>query len=163
MKLRFEQYLSEAKFKLIDFSKQNGDEDQSDDSTEDKLPNIDNDPNKHLDTNIPDDANSDNDSDESDYSNEEDEDEGDPDRQGVIRTIKDAHLIYKRKDGDGTFTELWEYDISKGTRDEFRVRTAILNGTDIDHKTSTSPDNKQQYTLWTSNTRQMMQIIGLPN
>jgi hypothetical protein len=158
MKLRFEQYLSEAKFKLIDFSKQNNDEDQSDDSDEDKSQNINNDLNKQSDDSY-------NDSDDQNQSedNDDEEDEGDPDRQGVIRTIKDAHLIYKRKDGDGTFTELWEYDISKGTKDEFRIRSAILNGTDIDHKTSTSPDNKQQYTLWNSNTRQMMQISGLPN
>lgn len=157
MKLRFEQYLSEAKFKLIDFSKQNNDEDQSDDSDEDKSQNINNDLNKQSDDSY-------NDSEDRNQSEDSDEeDEGDPDRQGVIRTIKDAHLIYKRKDGDGTFTELWEYDISKGTKDEFRIRSAILNGTDIDHKTSTSPDNKQQYTLWTSNTRQMMQISGLPN
>lgn len=86
-----------------------------------------------------------------------------PDKQGVLRKIQNAHLIYKRQDVDGTYTELWTYDINKGVKDEFNIRNAILNGTDIDHKTGSSPDNIQRYELWTSNDRQFMQITGLPN
>ena len=32
--------------------------------------------------------------------------EDDPDRQGLIRTVKGAHLVYKRKQEDGTYDEL---------------------------------------------------------
>jgi hypothetical protein len=87
----------------------------------------------------------------------------DDDKQGIIRTIKNAHLLYKRQDGDGTYVELWVYNISKGIHDEFKIRNAILDGTDIETKTGASPDNKQKFELWTIGERQFIQITGLPN
>ena len=86
-----------------------------------------------------------------------------PDKQGIIRTIKNAHLIYKRQDGDGTYVELWVYNISKGYKDEYHIRNAILDGTDIETKTGSSPDNKQKFELWTIGERQFIQVTGLPN
>jgi hypothetical protein len=87
----------------------------------------------------------------------------DPDKQGIIRTIKNAHLIYKRQDGDGSYVELWVYNISKGYKDEYKIRNAILDGTDIDTKSGSSPDNKQKFELWTIGERQFIQVTGLPN
>lgn len=104
------------------------------------------------------------DKDQSENSSDEKTDEKEnPDKQGLIRTIKGAHLIYKRKNGDGTFSELWIYSIHKGLKDEFAIRNAILDGTDIDQKTGQSKDEKQTYDLWTCNDRQMMKISGLTN
>lgn len=89
--------------------------------------------------------------------------EKDPDHQGLIRTVKNAHLIYKRQDDDGTYSELWIYKIAKGMKGEFEVRNAILNGTDIDLKTGKSEDESQYFEIWTCNDRQMMKIYRLPN
>ena len=89
--------------------------------------------------------------------------EKDPDHQGLIRTVKNAHLIYKRQDDDGTYSELWIYRIAKGLKDEYEVRNAILNGTDIDLKTGKSEDESQYFEIWTCNDRQMMKIYRLPN
>jgi hypothetical protein len=72
-------------------------------------------------------------------------------------------LIYKRQEGDGTYSELWIYAVEKAVKDEFSVRDAILNGTDIDPKTGTSEDGTQYFEIWTSNDRQMMKIYRLPN
>lgn len=86
----------------------------------------------------------------------------DPDHQGLIRAVKNAHLIYKRKAEDGTFEELWIYNISS-LRDEFTVRKAILAGTDIPVAKTRSPDGQQTYSLWSAGNAEMMHIEGLPN
>lgn len=155
MHTTFSQYLYEQKFKMIEFDKDSKKSDEKSTNSEEKEE-------KDI---KKDDISSDKDEKSSD-DNKDDKKKNkkeNPDKQGVIRNIKNAHLIYKRQDVDGTYTELWAYDIAKGLKDEFNVRNAILNGTDIDHKTGSSPDNIQRYELWTSNNRQFMQITGLPN
>jgi len=151
----FSQYLYEQKFKMIEFDKDSKENDEeSKDSNDKEVKDLKNDASeKEKDSN---DEKSSNDKDD----NKKKEN---PDKQGVLRKIQNAHLIYKRQDVDSTYTELWTYDIQKGVKDEFNIRNAILNGTDIDHKTGSSPDNIQRYELWTSNNRQFMQITGLPN
>ena len=151
MHTTFSQYLYEQKFKLIEFDKDSKKSDEKSTNSDDK---------EEKDINK-DDITSDKDEKSSDDKKEDKKEN--PDKQGVIRNIKNAHLIYKRQDVDGTYIELWAYDIQKGLKDEFNIRNAILNGTDIDHKTGSSPDNVQRYELWTSNNRQFMQITGLPN
>lgn len=151
MHTTFSQYLYEQKFKLIEFDKDSK-------KSDDKSTNSDDKEEKDI---KKDDITSDKDEKSSDDKKEDKKEN--PDKQGVIRNIKNAHLIYKRQDVDGTYIELWAYDINKGLKDEFNIRNAILNGTDIDHKTGSSPDNVQRYELWTSNNRQFMQITGLPN
>lgn len=86
-----------------------------------------------------------------------------PDKQGMIRKIPNAHLVYKRADETGTFTELWMYEIKKGMRDEFNVRDNILAGTDIPPRQTSSPDGSQSYDMWTAGNMQLIQISGLPN
>jgi hypothetical protein len=151
----FSQYLYEQKFKMIEFDKDSKENDEeSKDSNDKEVKDLKNDT-------------SENEKDSNDEKSSNDKDDKkkkeNPDKQGVLRKIQNAHLIYKRQDVDGTYTELWTYDIQKGVKDEFNIRNAILNGTDIDHKTGSSPDNIQRYELWTSNNRQFMQITGLPN
>ena len=88
---------------------------------------------------------------------------GDKDRAGVIRYVKDAHLVFKRRNEEGTFDELWLYNISNDMKDELVVRRAILAGTDISKNKTRSEDGNQQYNLTTLGNAQYLQITGLPN
>lgn len=162
---KFSDYLYERKFKLIDFNDKNeeAEEEVKPGENQDKLTDKDDTDDKERDDHDRHNREHDGEHKHHKHHKEKKEKKEDPDRQGVIRTIKNAHLIYKRMDSDGTFSELWMYDISKGSKDEFDIRNAILDGTDIDQKTGSSDDNKQKYTLWTNNTRQMMHITGLAN
>jgi hypothetical protein len=85
----------------------------------------------------------------------------DPDRAGLIRTVNKAHLVYKRSTDDGTYEEMWMYNVTN-LRDEMSVRKAILSGTDIPPNKSQSPDGSQSYELWTAGNAEMMLIKGLP-
>jgi len=86
----------------------------------------------------------------------------DPDRQGLVRKVKGAHLVYKRQIEDGTYEELWIYN-SGNLRDELDIRKAVLAGTDIPTSKTTSPDGTQKYELWSAGNAEMLQIKGLPN
>jgi len=92
----------------------------------------------------------------------EDEPE-DPNKQGVIRNITGAHLVYKRQDEEGTYEELWMYKVDDGIKDELEVRRDILAGTDIPQGKTKSDDKTQEFELWTSGNVQFLQITGLPN
>lgn len=89
--------------------------------------------------------------------------EDNPDRQGLIRTVKGAHLVYKRKSDDGTFDELWVFKSENDMKDALKVRRAILAGTDIPPKSTKSQDGSQSYTLTSLGNGQIMHIKGLPN
>ena len=93
----------------------------------------------------------------------EDDPNGDPDRAGTIRHVKDAHLVYKRRNEEGTFDELWIYNVSNDMKDELTIRRAILAGTDIAKNKTKSEDGNQNYTLSTLGNAQYLQITGLPN
>lgn len=86
----------------------------------------------------------------------------DPDRQGLVRKVKGAHLVYKRQIEDGTYEELWIYN-SGNMRDELDIRKAVLAGTDIPTTKTSSPDGTQKYELWSAGNAEMLQIQGLPN
>lgn len=98
-----------------------------------------------------------------DPNNGENVDSGNPNLQGMIRKIPRAHLIYKRETDEGAYEELWIYNIQTGMRDEFDIRKKILDGTDIPHNNTQSPDGSQKYNLWTSGNAQLIHITGLPN
>lgn len=88
----------------------------------------------------------------------------DPDMQGDIRYVPNAHLVYKRETSDGTFEELWFYNTDKDSpRSDEDIKNDILSGTDIDPKKLSSEDGTQQYTIWSVGNGQMIQIIGLSN
>ena len=94
---------------------------------------------------------------------EKEDDHSDPNRQGLIRRVPGAHLVYKRQGEDGTYHELWLFPIESDMRDERDIKSAILAGTDVDPQTSKSEDDEQEYELWTAGNAQMMLITGLPN
>lgn len=86
----------------------------------------------------------------------------DPNRQGLIRTVRGAHLVYKRESDSGTFEELWLYNVTT-LQDEMTVRKAILAGTDIPPNKSQSPDGSQTYRVWSAGNAEMLLISGLQN
>lgn len=86
-----------------------------------------------------------------------------PDRQGVIRQVDNAHLVYKRQMEDGGFEELWVYNIGDKIDDALTIRRAILAGTDIPRGHTRSEDGQQTYTLTTMGNAQLLHITGLSN
>lgn len=87
----------------------------------------------------------------------------DPDRQGVIRSVKSAHLVYKRQGENGTYEELWIYNHGENLADSMQIRRGIISGTDIPVNKTSSPDGKQSFSIWTVGNAEMVQITGLPN
>jgi len=87
----------------------------------------------------------------------------DPNRAGIIRTVDNAHLVYKRQAENGTYEELWIYNIHDATNDELDIRRDILAGTDIPAKKTKSADGAQSYSVSTMGNAQMLKISGLPN
>jgi len=100
---------------------------------------------------------------------QEEIDAQDPDAQGIIRTVANAHLVYKRQDEDGTFEELWIYNIDNPKTEKSRVEDAlsirreILSGTDIPRGHTRSENGQQSYTLYTMGNAQLLHITGLSN
>lgn len=88
---------------------------------------------------------------------------GDPDRQGDIRFVKDAHLVYKREQDDGSFEELWIFNIGSDAtrRSDFIIRD-ILKGTDIPENEISSDDGSQDYIAWSVGNVQLIKVRGLP-
>lgn len=83
---------------------------------------------------------------------------------GMIRRVQGAHLVYKRKQEDGTFEELWIYKIGKDSqRNDYEIRQDILAGTDIPKTQTSSEDGEQHYDLWTCGNAQILRISGLKN
>lgn len=89
--------------------------------------------------------------------------DGDPDFQGVIRTVTGACLVYKRKTDEGTFEELWVYNVGKNMRNEVKTRRAILAGTDIQAQSVSSEDGTQECETTTIGNAQFLRVFGLPN
>lgn len=85
----------------------------------------------------------------------------DPNRQGVIRVIDNAHLVYKRKDEQGQFEELWIYHVGGALKDELEIRRDILAGTDIPPGRTKSEDGFQHFSLWSVGNVQFLRITGL--
>ncbi len=97
------------------------------------------------------------------FGEEEEGEQGDPDFQGVIRTVTGACLVYKRKTEEGTFEELWVYNVGKNMRNEVKTRRAILAGTDIPAQSVSSEDGTQEVETTTIGNAQFLRVAGLPN
>lgn len=89
------------------------------------------------------------------------EEEGDQDFQGMIRTVRGACLVYKRKTSNGTYDELWIYNVGQNLKKETAVRKAILAGTDIDPNTQMSDDGEQKAKTTTIGNVQYLNITGM--
>lgn len=87
----------------------------------------------------------------------------DPNRQGEIRTVPGAHLVYKRQADDGTFEELWVYKQGEKFQDEIDIRRDVLAGTDIPITKTSSEDGTQESETWSVGNVQLLSIKGLPN
>ena len=57
----------------------------------------------------------------------EEDDSGDPNRSGIIRTVNNAHLVYKRQSETGTFEELWIYNIHDKMHDDLDVHLLLCH------------------------------------
>lgn len=89
----------------------------------------------------------------------------DPDKQGVIRTVNGAHLVFKRQTDDGRFEELWiiKHDDDNKFQNQLDIRRDILAGTDIPITKTKSDDKTQKVELWDVGNIQFISIMGLPN
>lgn len=87
-----------------------------------------------------------------------------PNKQGVIRSVPGAELVYKRREGAGseTYEELWRFTIAK-MQDAIKMRGAILSGTDIPVHNTQSPDGTQSVSTWNPGNVCLLHIKGLPN
>ena len=114
------------------------------------------------DTNI-DDIASDNECTCDEIDDETEENHTDEDFQGVIRTVKGANMVYKRSQDDGTFEELWLYNIGKDVKHNHSVKRAIIAGTDVEPEQMQSADGSQKMELYSVGNVQFLHIKGLPN
>jgi hypothetical protein len=94
---------------------------------------------------------------------DEAEPEEDQNFQGIIRTVKGACLVYKRRNEDGNYEELWIYNVGTRFDDSMQIRKAILAGTDIDTNDTQSEDGTQEATTYSIGNVQYLNIQGLPN
>ncbi len=92
-----------------------------------------------------------------------DMEEEDPNFQGNIRTVAGANLVYKRKEEDGNYEELWIYNVGNDIKKETQIRRAILAGTDIVPSQRESEDGTQRAETFTVGNVQYLKISGLPN
>jgi len=91
----------------------------------------------------------------------------DPDRQGSIRTVPEAHLVYKRKNENNLFDELWIYKQNQHDTWTMKTYDAIVAGSDIPKGATTSPDGSQTVDRWEvgdpKNTLVFVEIKGMAN
>lgn len=90
------------------------------------------------------------------------EESSDPDKEGLIRTVRGAYLVYKRATAESNYEELWIYNMGN-VKTQTHVRNAILAGTDVDPITLRSPTNDQTAEVWSKGNIQYLHINGLPN
>lgn len=94
----------------------------------------------------------------------EEETAEDPNFQGIIRTVKGANLVYKRQMPDGTYTELWLFNIGNDLKQESITKRAILAGTDIEPSSAEqSQDGKQNMETWSAGNVQFLSLTGIPS
>lgn len=91
----------------------------------------------------------------------EQQEQGDPNRAGVIRHVKGAHLVYKREMEDGTYEELYIFNSGEFRRD-MDTKKAILAGTDIPKNATQSPDGSQVSDTWSAGNCTLVRITGIP-
>lgn len=94
--------------------------------------------------------------------NGEEEQEGQNDFQGLIRTVRGACLVYKRKNESGTFDELWIYNVGNNLKDETNIRRGILSGTDINPDTQMSDDGTQRAKTFSVGNVQYLNLLNIP-
>lgn len=100
---------------------------------------------------------------EDEFGEEEfEEEEEDPDKQGMIRTVRGAYLVYKRLSDNNNYEELWVFN-KTNIKTQTKVKNDILAGTDIDPVKLISPDGTQSANTWARGNVQFLTVNGLPN
>lgn len=90
-------------------------------------------------------------------------DEDDNKEIGILRTIPNASLVYKRKQSDGTFEEMWIFNVTKDNKRTQRIYNDIVSGSDIEQGASYNEDRSQSVDTWSIGNVQMVLISGLAN
>lgn len=97
----------------------------------------------------------------------DEEGEEDPDRQGDIRVVKGAHLVYKRKSDNNLYDELWIYKQNQMDTWTLKTYDAIIAGSDIPKGETQSADGTQHVDRYEvgnpKNTLVFVEIRGLSN
>lgn len=87
-----------------------------------------------------------------------------PNRQGLIRKVKNAHLVYKRENDTDSFDELWVYKSGRnGIKSEIDIKNDIISGTDIPVGGVISADGEQSYEIWHVSNIVFLLVKNLPN
>jgi len=90
--------------------------------------------------------------------------EPEPDKyEGIVRSIRGAYLVSKKRQPDETYTEVWIYNVGGQFEDESNIRRGILAGTDIDPTKSFSEDGSQEAVIKTVGNVQFLTLVGLPD
>ena len=150
------------------FAEYDPDEDEEDDEDDlsdeefDRLLNSSKDDDSELDLDDEDELDSDEEysDDEEDFDSEE---ETESKYEGVVRAVKGAYLVSKKRQPDETFTEVWMYNVGQKYDDEANIRKSILSYTDIDPAKNFSEDGSQEVNLKTVGNVQFLTITGLPD
>lgn len=83
--------------------------------------------------------------------------------EGIVRSIKGANLVSKKRQADETFTEVWIYNVGKKFADEANIRKGILSGTDIDPAKNYSEDGSQEARIISIGNVQYLTLTGIPD
>lgn len=86
----------------------------------------------------------------------------DPNRAGVIRNVKGAHLVYKRESDDGSYEEMWIFNSGEFKKD-IEIKKDIIAGTDIPSHATRSPDGTQELKMWSAGNADIIVLTGLAN
>jgi len=84
----------------------------------------------------------------------------DPNKEGLLRRVPGAHLVFKRATENGDYQELWIYNTAD--MDSLDIRQDILSGTDIPPTSQKSEDGSQQAEMWVAGNATYLYITGLP-
>lgn len=87
-----------------------------------------------------------------------------PEQEAVKRSVKGAHLVFKRQADVDTYEELWIYEINpKDPMAHAKVEELILAGTDISPTSMASEDGSQRAKSWVAGNAKMLHLSGLVN
>jgi hypothetical protein len=89
------------------------------------------------------------------------EDQRDPNFQGWIRSVKGATLVYKRKELDGTFTEMWIIDTSLYYPHVQKIIKKILGGAGIQPGRTVSEDGQVRAEIRKFGNAKVIKITGM--
>jgi len=97
-----------------------------------------------------------------DYDDETDPEITNKNRAGVIRVVRNAHLVYKRQNDAGLYDELWIYNTSQEYGTTLAIKKDILSATDIPPRAMQSEDGSQKYSLQVLGDVTFLHVTNLP-